>query len=167
MSLVVFKGKWCIKSQDVVAFEEKLNGFAAWKWMFFRLREIDALALGDGFFQGFWLINPSKRIIRLGSSLSYLGYFSPSSSNISCIISSSESSKCNTITFPMELYTASLKTIKIPSAICIVRASRHLFFCLLAFISYKFLRILRCSLTFIVSKTLFIKTPLIGSPAKL
>jgi len=39
-----------------VVFWEKLSGFAAWKWVFFRACEIDALALGDGFFQGFWLV---------------------------------------------------------------------------------------------------------------
>ena len=36
-----------MKPQDVVVFEEKLSGFAAWKWVFFRACEIDALALGD------------------------------------------------------------------------------------------------------------------------
>ena len=45
-----------MKPQDVVVFEEKLSGFATWKWVFFRACEIDALALGDGFFQGFWLV---------------------------------------------------------------------------------------------------------------
>ena len=30
-----------------MVFEEKLSGFAAWKWVFFRACEIDALALGD------------------------------------------------------------------------------------------------------------------------
>lgn len=39
-------GKWW-KPQDVVVLEEKLSGFAAWRWVFFRAREIDALALGD------------------------------------------------------------------------------------------------------------------------
>ena len=36
-----------MKPQDVVVFWEKLSGFAAWKWVFFRACEIDALALGD------------------------------------------------------------------------------------------------------------------------
>ena len=45
-----------MKPQDVAVFEEKLSGFAAWKWVFFRACEIDALALEDGFFQGFWLV---------------------------------------------------------------------------------------------------------------
>ena len=45
-----------MKPQDVVVFEEKLSEFAAWKWVFFRACEIDALALEDGFFQGFWLV---------------------------------------------------------------------------------------------------------------
>ena len=45
-----------MKPQDVAVFGEKLSGFAAWKWVFFRACEIDALALGDGFFQGFWLV---------------------------------------------------------------------------------------------------------------
>lgn len=47
MPLVVFEEKWWIEPQDIVAFEGKLNGFAAWKWVFFRAWEIDALALGD------------------------------------------------------------------------------------------------------------------------
>ena len=42
-----FGEKWRMKPQDVVVFEEKLSGFAAWKWVFFRAWEIDALALGD------------------------------------------------------------------------------------------------------------------------
>ena len=53
---MVFEEEWWIKPQDVVVFWEKLSGFAAWKWVFFRACEIDALALGDGFFQGFWLV---------------------------------------------------------------------------------------------------------------
>ena len=36
-----------MEPQDVVVFEGKLSGFAAWKWVFFRAWEIDALALGD------------------------------------------------------------------------------------------------------------------------
>lgn len=36
------------KPQDAVVFEGKLSEIAAWKWVFFRSREIDALALGDG-----------------------------------------------------------------------------------------------------------------------
>ena len=56
MPLVVFEEKWWMKSQNVVDFEKKLSGIAAWKWVFFRACEIDALALEDGFFQGFWLV---------------------------------------------------------------------------------------------------------------
>ncbi|MCC2816955.1 hypothetical protein LK537_06570 [Lachnoclostridium pacaense] len=42
-----------MKPQDVVVFEEELSGIAAWKWVFFRAWEIDALALGDGCSWGF------------------------------------------------------------------------------------------------------------------
>jgi hypothetical protein len=33
---VVFEEEWWIKPQDVVVFEGKMSGFAAWKWVFFR-----------------------------------------------------------------------------------------------------------------------------------
>ena len=35
-----------MKPQDVAVFEEKLSGFAAWKWVFFRLWETETLAPG-------------------------------------------------------------------------------------------------------------------------
>ena len=56
-----------MKPQDVAVFEEKLSEFAAWKWVFFRACEIDALALEDGFFQGFWLVKKgSLSIVGVG-----------------------------------------------------------------------------------------------------
>ena len=47
MPLVVFEEKWWMKPQNVVDFEKKLSGIAAWKEVFFRAWEIDVLALGD------------------------------------------------------------------------------------------------------------------------
>ena len=55
------------KTTRCSGFWEKLSGFAAWKWVFFRACEIDALALGDGFFQGFWLVKKgSLSIVGVG-----------------------------------------------------------------------------------------------------